>query len=442
MDAMTRLARRGPGGHRRGDPRRLPPARRARGRLLRAGERRVGRRAARRTAPTARERIVCVLTGHGLKDPQTALDQAGAVVPCEPSSARVERGGRRASADVQRRRLVRVPASSANLGPGFDASPRRSRCTSSSRWSRAGRFAVETDARDRRATGATSRCAASSACTRPTASRSGSAREIPLSGGLGTSAAAYVAGPDGRRPPVRARRRPARARDGARGPSRQRRRRAARRLRRSAPTAARRASSRRRARGAGSSCPHEAVRTTQARAALPRRGADRPTRSSTSPTARCSMLGLATRRLGPRRARPRRPPAPAPPRAPVPALDRARCGARASSARSARRSPAPARPCSSGCALRADRRRRRGAAPRGRRLGDAPARAVRAAGRRRARAVAADLRASCARYARAARAPVAGPRRLEQLARRARGSRRRGRAGGRGSTIARSADSA
>ena len=28
-------------------------------------------------------RIVCVLTGHGLKDPQTALDQAGAVVPCE-----------------------------------------------------------------------------------------------------------------------------------------------------------------------------------------------------------------------------------------------------------------------------------------------------------------------------------------------------------------------
>jgi threonine synthase len=28
-------------------------------------------------------RVVCVLTGHGLKDPQTALDYAGAVVPCE-----------------------------------------------------------------------------------------------------------------------------------------------------------------------------------------------------------------------------------------------------------------------------------------------------------------------------------------------------------------------
>jgi threonine synthase len=28
------------------------------------------------------ERIACVLTGHGLKDPQTALDNAGGVVPC------------------------------------------------------------------------------------------------------------------------------------------------------------------------------------------------------------------------------------------------------------------------------------------------------------------------------------------------------------------------
>ncbi|MGB2711100.1 MAG: threonine synthase [Conexibacter sp.] len=35
-------------------------------------------------------RVVCVLTGHGLKDPQTALDQAGAVVPCEPELAAVE----------------------------------------------------------------------------------------------------------------------------------------------------------------------------------------------------------------------------------------------------------------------------------------------------------------------------------------------------------------
>ncbi len=42
-------------------------------------------------APEGAERIVCVLTGHGLKDPQTALEQAGTVVPCEPDFAAVER---------------------------------------------------------------------------------------------------------------------------------------------------------------------------------------------------------------------------------------------------------------------------------------------------------------------------------------------------------------
>jgi len=36
------------------------------------------------------ERIVCVLTGHGLKDPGTALDQSGAVVPCPADLGAVE----------------------------------------------------------------------------------------------------------------------------------------------------------------------------------------------------------------------------------------------------------------------------------------------------------------------------------------------------------------
>ena len=36
-------------------------------------------------------RIVCVLTGHGLKDPQVALGHAGSVVPCEPDISAVER---------------------------------------------------------------------------------------------------------------------------------------------------------------------------------------------------------------------------------------------------------------------------------------------------------------------------------------------------------------
>jgi threonine synthase len=39
----------------------------------------------------AEGRVVCVLTGHGLKDPQTAMSQAASVVPCEPEIAAVER---------------------------------------------------------------------------------------------------------------------------------------------------------------------------------------------------------------------------------------------------------------------------------------------------------------------------------------------------------------
>ena len=36
-------------------------------------------------------RVVCVLTGHGLKDPQTALARSSSVVPCEPSLSAVEK---------------------------------------------------------------------------------------------------------------------------------------------------------------------------------------------------------------------------------------------------------------------------------------------------------------------------------------------------------------
>jgi threonine synthase len=37
------------------------------------------------------ERVACVLTGHGLKDPDTALSQVGGVIPCEPELAAIER---------------------------------------------------------------------------------------------------------------------------------------------------------------------------------------------------------------------------------------------------------------------------------------------------------------------------------------------------------------
>ena len=38
----------------------------------------------------AEGRVVCVLTGHGLKDPTTAMSQAGSVIPCEPEIGAVE----------------------------------------------------------------------------------------------------------------------------------------------------------------------------------------------------------------------------------------------------------------------------------------------------------------------------------------------------------------
>lgn len=92
-----------------------------------------------------------------------------------------------------RRRLVRVPASSANLGPGFDAFAAALALHVEVEVIESGRFAVETKldiARDRR-----------NLCVRGFARlhspdtftfRIGSS--IPLSGGLGSSAAAYTAG--------------------------------------------------------------------------------------------------------------------------------------------------------------------------------------------------------------------------------------------------------
>jgi homoserine kinase len=94
---------------------------------------------------------------------------------------------------VNRRRLVRVPASSANLGPGFDSFAAAVGIHMTLEVQETGRFAVETDlkiARDRRnlAVRGFARLASPERFT----FRIGS--DIPLSGGLGSSAAAYVAG--------------------------------------------------------------------------------------------------------------------------------------------------------------------------------------------------------------------------------------------------------
>jgi homoserine kinase len=94
---------------------------------------------------------------------------------------------------MHRRRLVRVPASSANLGPGFDVLGAALDLHMEVEVSETGRFAVHTDlriARDRR-----NLCVRGFAALHPVDSFEFTIRsDIPLSGGLGTSAAAIVAG--------------------------------------------------------------------------------------------------------------------------------------------------------------------------------------------------------------------------------------------------------
>lgn len=92
-----------------------------------------------------------------------------------------------------RRRLVRVPASSANLGPGFDAFACALALHTEIEVVETGTFSVQTDleiARDRRNLAVRG----FARLHPPDAFEFRIRSEIPLSGGLGTSAAAYVAG--------------------------------------------------------------------------------------------------------------------------------------------------------------------------------------------------------------------------------------------------------
>jgi threonine synthase len=47
--------------------------------------------AARAGAEGGRPKVVCILTGNGLKDPDTAFDNVGSVIPCEPDMADLEK---------------------------------------------------------------------------------------------------------------------------------------------------------------------------------------------------------------------------------------------------------------------------------------------------------------------------------------------------------------
>ena len=94
---------------------------------------------------------------------------------------------------MHRRRLVRVPATSANLGPGFDVLAAALALHVELEVEETGSFAVHTDlqiARDRR-----NLAVRAFETLHPSEGFEFTIRaNVPLSGGLGTSAAAYVAG--------------------------------------------------------------------------------------------------------------------------------------------------------------------------------------------------------------------------------------------------------
>jgi homoserine kinase len=94
---------------------------------------------------------------------------------------------------MNRRRLVRVPASSANLGPGFDVLAAALGLHLEIEVAETGRFAVHTDlaiARDKRNLAVRGFESLHPADDFEFTIRS----DVPLAGGLGSSAAAYVAG--------------------------------------------------------------------------------------------------------------------------------------------------------------------------------------------------------------------------------------------------------
>ncbi len=137
-------------------------------------------------------RIVCVLTGNGLKDPDTALGEAGRGGGLRRRD--VSDRGRRPRMTLGRRRLVRVPASTANLGPGFDVMAAALALHLDLEVVETGTFAVQTDLpgvphdRSNLVVRAFERLHPADDFEFRIAS------SIPLSGGLGSSAAAIVAG--------------------------------------------------------------------------------------------------------------------------------------------------------------------------------------------------------------------------------------------------------
>ena len=133
---------------------------------------------------------MCVLTGRGLKDPETAIaNNDGRVIQCAPSARRS-----RKRCWVIRRRVVRVPASSANLGPGLRLHGGRAGAAPGARGGGDG-HASPSRPICRCAQGRENLCVRAFERLHPADGFTFRIRsEIPLSGGLGSSAAAIVAG--------------------------------------------------------------------------------------------------------------------------------------------------------------------------------------------------------------------------------------------------------
>ena len=293
------------------------------------------------TAPRAG--CVCVLTGHGLKDPQTAMNRAGSVVPVR-ARHRERREGR---ARVNRRRVVRVPASSANLGPGYDvlAAALDLQARAGGRGD-AATFAVECDLpgvpldRDQP--------------VRPGLRAAAPGRRRPLHDPLGDPAGGRAGlerrgdrgGAVRRRPHVRAGRAAVRAGRRARGTPGQRGRGAARRVR----DLRRRAGARSSRRPAWRGCWRSRASRCRRRRPGRRMPDEVPLADAVHNVGRASLLvlGPGARRLLADRARAERRAPPAAPALALPAVDGAGGARRRRSARSGRRSRARGRRCCSG----------------------------------------------------------------------------------------------
>ena len=138
----------------------------------------------------AEGRVVCVLTGHGLEGPADRDEPRRERRPVRAG----HRERRARGTGMKRRRLVRVPASSANLGPGYDVLAAALSLELELEVEETGEFFVHSDVPGI-PTDRSNLCVRAFERLHPADGVTFQIRsEIPASAGLGSSAAAIVAG--------------------------------------------------------------------------------------------------------------------------------------------------------------------------------------------------------------------------------------------------------